>query len=363
MVRERGLPLLRKFVCVVFVSLVGTSMAFGADWRLAALRDMRVAASPQLIAEAELGAYRGAGFNTMVTFDAGGMNDAGTSWTFKSEDEIRSETSFARAHGLPLILGMAIESYTAAASKTLQQFVTTSAVVANGTIPPATDDFIRERIALWKKYGDDVVIGVFPWYDDVFWQTVGVTRQRHVYEIIKEIAPDFYVFGMIGEFGFNATDEDLALYYDPAAFDHLIVLMYPFNVGSWVTGFPLDNVASSDPEGDLTRYIDRLITRLNERFFSRLTKGQLIVLVVQAFYYTGEPVGHVPRGNDIEIMVHRGGERIRAIAGQEWNHSMAYFSWGAKGAEPVGMTQRPDWRTAAADVNDQLERETRVLMP
>jgi hypothetical protein len=31
-----------------------------------------------------------------------------------------------------------------------------------------------------------------------------------------------------------------------------IVLMYPFNVGADLTGFSLDNIASSDPDGDLT---------------------------------------------------------------------------------------------------------------
>jgi len=50
-------------------------------------------------------------------------------------------------------------------------------------------------------------------------------------------AADWYVFGMIAEFGFIATDDEVARYYDPAAFDHLIVLMYPFNVGAAVIGF------------------------------------------------------------------------------------------------------------------------------
>lgn len=328
------------------------------NWRRDALENMHVAAGPHLIAESEIDLYRAAGFNTMTVFDVEGTNDSGTAWKFKSEEQVRTETAFARDHGLPLILGMAVEPFTAAISKNPHEFATTG-IVVNGAIPQATDNAIRERIALWKQYGDDVLIGVFPWYDDVFWQTVDVDRQRHVYRLIKDMAPDWYVFGMIGEFGFNATDEDVARYYDPDAFDHLIVLMYPFNVGAGVTGFPLDNIASSDPDGDLTRYVDRFVARMNERFFSHLKRRQLILLVVQSFYYTGEPAGHIPRAKDVEIMVRRGNDRIRELAGQQFNHAAAFFSWGAQGCEPNGMLQRPEWRIAAQNVNEQLEEAVR----
>jgi hypothetical protein len=331
------------------------------DWRRTTLENMRVAAAPHLVSDpAEFAAYSAAGFNTLVVFDTNGCDASGTAWNFKTADEIRAETEFAREHGLPLVLGLAVESYVAEMPKNAGRFMpATSGVVANGTIPQATDDEIRERVGLWKEYGDDVLVGVFPWYDDVFWQNVDVERQRHVYRLIKDIAPDWHVFGMIGEFGFNASDDEVAAYYDPSAFDHLIVLMYPFNVGARVTGFPLDNVASSDPDGDIARYVDRFIARMNERFFSRLRQRQLILLVVQAFYYTGEPSGHIPRPNDIEIMIRRGNEQLRTVAGQSSNHSAAYFSWGAAGAEPVGMAQRADWRAAASTVNGELDRAPR----
>ena len=359
-----------RLAVVITVACLVAEVAFAAEgrdrdprerqnqnWRRDALENMRVAAAPHLIAESEMSLYRGAGFNTMSVFDVEGTNDSGTAWKFKSEEQVRTETAFARDHGLPLILGMAVEPYTPAITKNPHEFAAMG-VVANGSIPPATDDAIRERIALWKQYGDDVLVGVFPWYDDVFWQTVDVDRQRHVYRLIKDIAPDWYVFGMIGEFGFNATDEDVARYYDPNAFDHLIVLMYPFNVGADLTGFPLDNIASSDPDGDLTRYVDRFVARMNERFFSHLNRRQLILLVVQSFYYTGEPAGHIPRAMDVEIMINRGNGRIRELAGQGGNHSAAFFSWGEKGSEPNGMTQRPEWRGAAHNVNDQLAQDS-----
>lgn len=341
---------------------------FRYDWRRGALETMRVAAAERLISNpAELDAYLAAGFNTLVVFDVNGYNESGTAWNFKGEDQIRTETAFARENGLPLVLGMAIEPYVAAVSKPAEYSLAPSAagwpfataangVAANGSIPEATDTEIRERLELWKKYGDDVVVGVFPWYDDVFWHTVNVDRQRHVYRLIKDVAADWYVFGMIGEFGFNATDDEVAQYYDPAAFDHLIVLMYPFNVGSRVTGFPLDNVASSDPDGDMIRYVDRYVERMEERFFRHLQARQLILLVGQAFYYTGEPEGHIPRAKDIVIMMRRGNEQLRKIPGQKRNHSAAYYYWGSEGSGVVGLSQRSDWLEAARDVHAGLER-------
>ena len=338
------------------------------DWRREALETMRVATAERLISEpAELHAYLAAGFNTLVVFDTNGYDESGTAWIFKSEDQIRAETAFAREQGLPLVLGMAVEPYVAEISKTAgyslapfaisRHFATaTSGVAANGSIPQATDAEIRERLELWKKYGDDVILGVFPWYDDVFWQTVDVARQRHVYRLIKDIAADWYVFGMIGEFGFNATDDAMARYYDPAAFDHLIVLMYPFNVGAAVIGFPLDNVASSDPDGDMTRYVDQYVARMDQKFFRHLQVGQLILLVGQAFYYLGEPEGHIPRPNDIAIMMRRGNEQLRKVAGQNRNHSAAYYFWGSEGSAVVGLSQRSDWLVAVRDVNEGLEQ-------
>ncbi len=220
-----------------------------------------------------------------------------------------------------------------------------------------------QRLDLWHSYGDDVIVGVFPWYDDVFWHHVDVIRQRHVYRLFKEVVPDWYMFGMIGEFGFNATDDEVARYYDPAAFDHLIVLMYPFNVGGRVTGFPLDNVASSDPDGDMIRYVDRFVARMDERFFRNLTGGQLILLVGQAFYYMGEPEGHIPRGKDIVIMMRRGSEQIRKLGGQWRNLSAAYFYWGSEGSDLVGLSQRSDWLAAVREIHTELEHPMLAPVP
>jgi hypothetical protein len=341
------------------------------QWRRTKLETMRVAVTEHLLSEPEdLDAYLAAGFNTLVVFDVNGCVESGTAWSFKSEEQIRAETAFARERGLPLIIGMAVEPYVGMGSETAEYSLApfaarrpfamaTNSVVPNALIPQATDTEIRERLELWKKYGDDVVIGAFPWYDDVFRERVDVERQRHVYRLIKEVAPDWYGFGMIGEFGFNATDDEAARYYDPAAFDHLIVLMYPFNVGSAITGFPLDNIASSDPDGDMIRYVDHYLARMEERFFRHLQGGQLILLVGQAFYYPGDAKGHIPRANDIAIMMRRGNEQLRKVSGQQHNFSAAYYYWGAEGSFVVGLSQRSDWLAAVRDVGDGLERDAR----
>jgi len=313
-----------------------------AEWRREALQTMRVAAAGQLISERQqLAAYVGAGFNTLCVFDVNGYTQFSAGWDFKTAEQVRFETSFAREKGMPLILGLAVEPHD----------------TSSGRIAEATDAEIRARLQLWKTYGDDVVIGVFPWYDDVFWQTVDVGRQLHIYRLIKEVVPDWYVFGMIGEFGFKATEDEVRRHYEPAAFDHLIALMYPYDLCG-VVGASLDHKASADPDGDLTRYVDRYIAGMELKFFRYLQPGQLIVLVGQAFYYPGQAEGRTPRGQDIAIMMGRGMERVRELAGQERNYSAAYYHWGAEGGSIVGLWQRPDWLEAAREVHARMRAET-----
>jgi hypothetical protein len=307
------------------------------DWRPAALRTMRLAVGDVIGHPATLALYRDAGLNTVMVSDAPAYDISRSAWKFKTEDEIRSTTTFARVNGLPLIIGLAIEPF--------------------ASIPQTSDADVRARLALWKSYGDDVILGVSPWYDDVFYDHVDAERQRHVYAIVKDAVPQWYVLGIIGEFGFDASEEDVARYYEPAAFDHLAVLMYPFNVGAQLTGFTLDTIGSADPDGDITRYTDRFFVRMSEKFFGRLRAGQQIVFVVQAFHYTGDPAGHIPRANDIRIMVQRGGDQVRAIDGQQTNLSIVYCCWGADGSQLIGLADRADWTIAARDIDQRIARK------
>jgi len=330
------------------------------DWRREAMQTLRVASAEHLITDpGDLASYQTTGFNAFVVFDVEGCDASGTAWIFKSEEEVRAETTFAREHDMPLVIGLAVEPFTASVGdeSTRHRRRPFSPFTSKATlIPGATEDEIRDRIALWKKYGNDIVLAVFPWYDDVFLNHVDVERQRAVYAAIKSVARDWYVLGMIGEFGFNAGDDEVAQLYDPAAFDHLIVLMYPYNLGGVATGLALDNIASLDPDGDMERYLDRYIDRMNEKYFTRLRAGQLVLVVMQAFYYLGEAPGHVPRPADIDIMTRYGGEKIRALRGQGDNYSAAFFYWGGN-TSLIGISERNDWLGTVASANADLDRQ------
>jgi hypothetical protein len=176
---------------------------------------------------------------------------------------------------------------------------------------------IRERLRLWDRYGHDLIVGVFFLHDDAFLIRATVERQLHLYALAHETVPDWYVFGMIGEFGFDAPPEEMARYFDPGAFDH-----HPLNIGE-VTGMPLDVVSSADPDDDLRRYVQRYLTHMGEKFLRRLQRGQLVIPVIQAFAYHGEPAGHVPRPADITIQATLGNQLMREIAGQERNNAVA----------------------------------------
>jgi hypothetical protein len=96
----------------------------------------------------------------------------------------------------------------------------------------ASDEEIRERLRLWDRYVSDIIVGVFFLHDDAFLIRASVERQRHLYELARQTGPDWDVFEMIGEFGFAAPAEDIERYFDPNALDHLIMLMYPPELGT-----------------------------------------------------------------------------------------------------------------------------------
>src|SRR6185436_1228697 len=131
------------------------------DWRRDAMQTLHVASAEHLITDpGDFADYHRAGFNAFVVFDVEGTNESGTAWIFKSEERVREETSFAREHDMPLVIGLAVQPYTASTSEesTRPHHRTISPYVSKATvIPAATEEEIRDRIALWKKYGNDVV--------------------------------------------------------------------------------------------------------------------------------------------------------------------------------------------------------------
>lgn len=183
---------------------------------------------------------------------------------------------------------------------------------------------------------------------------MSVERQLHLYAIAHDTVPDWYVFGMIGEFCEARSPEEVARYFDPNAFDHLIVLMYPLSL-SEVIGTHLDSITSSDPDEDMRRYVHGYIEHMGEKFIGHLRPGQLALLVIQAFAYYGDAAGHVPRPADVDIQATVGNESLRAIAGQTENRSIAYFLWDGSRGGMFGLWQRPDWMAAAERSNRQLD--------
>jgi len=323
---------LAAVVCLGFAPLLTAARnpGFGRDIadgsRRVAIEHMRIAAADRLIeSDDEIAAYIGAGFNTVVLYD-------NEQWGApKSEERIAFETTFARSHRLHVVLGKATET------------------------ADVTDDEIRDRLRLWDRFGHEEIIAVFFLHDDAFLIHARVERQRHLYALAHATVPDWYVLGMIGEFGFDASPDAIANYFDPDAFDHLVVLMYPLNIGA-VTGVQLDSASSADPDSDMREYVRRYVTRMNEKFIRRLHSDQLVILLIQAFAYTVEPVGRVPRSADITIQASLGSQLIRATQGQERNHALAYFLWDGSRSGMFGLWQRADWRGAAEDVNRAEER-------
>ena len=296
------------------------NIASGATLRHYLVAHMRIAAADRLIEQPdEIAAYMEARFNTLALYDT-----EDTSGLPKSEERIAYEVEFARSHGLHILLGKATE-----------------------TDPAAADDAIRERLTLWATYGRDVVLGVFFLHDDACQIHATVERQRHLYALAHDTVPDWYVFGMIGGACADQPDEEVARYFDAAAFDHLIILMYPLNVGAVVP--------SVDRDTDLRRYVTGYIQQMGERFISRLSAGQLAVIVVQAFAYHEEPIMQVPRAEDIDIQASAGSAALRQIPGQAANASRAYFLWDGSRAGMFGLWQRPDWIAAAEGANRRSE--------
>jgi hypothetical protein len=316
---------------------LGMILGFVPVLRADSVDHMRVAAADRLIEnDEEIAAYLAAQFNTIVLYDVeNGLP--------KSEERIAYEISFARAHGLHVLLGKPTEVEISEGKRRAR------ALAVPGPLS-ASDDEIRDRLLLWSRYGHDVVIGVFFLHDDAFLIHATVERQRHLYALAHDTVPDWSVFGIIGEFGFDATDDDVARYFDPAAFDHLFVLMYPLNIGE-VTGVHLDSAAAADPDEDVRAYVRRYVTHMGEKFLSRLQPGQTAILVIQAFAYDVESIGRIPRPSDITIETAIGNAVLRSIGGQERNHSLAYFLWDGSRAGMFGLWQRPDWINRADQAN------------
>lgn len=320
---------------IAFALLLGLARPLGAErlhdvdhdieavHRSYRVAHMRIAAADRLIEQPdEIAAYIDARFNTLVLYDT---DDSG----LKSEDRIAYELGFARAHGLQVLLGKATE------------------------LRATSDDEIRDRLTLWAAHGDALILGVFFLHDDACLIRTTVERQRQLYAIAHETVPDWYVFGMIGGFCDAMAKDEVDQYFDPYAFDHLIVLMYPLNGGGLVTSF--------DPDEEMRQYVTGYVQEMGRKFINRLRPGQLAVLVIQAFAYYADATTQVPRPIDIDIEATAGNTALRQMVGQERNRSLAYYLWDGSRGGMFGLWQRPDWIVAAGSVNRRSEEAVRPI--
>src|SRR5438128_5686082 len=128
-----------------------------------ALAHMRLAASDRLPEQDdEIAAYLAAQFNTIVLYDT-------EDGLLKSEERIAYEVSFARAHRLHIVIGKATEaegnSQTSRLHAAAHRARRSLAVASAAQI---SDDEIRDRLGLWDRYGNDLILGVFFLHDDAF---------------------------------------------------------------------------------------------------------------------------------------------------------------------------------------------------
>ena len=323
------------------------------------VRNIRVAASDRLIeAPDEIGAYLAAGFNTIVLWDTeSGLEP-------KSEERIAFELAFARAHDLSVLVGKATDALPdaqrEAGDSTSANERRPFAIAALGD--NVSDEEIRDRLALWDRYGHDVILGVFFLYDDACLLQVSAERQRHLYGVAHETVRDWYVFGMIGEFCYGLPMQEAGRYFDVRSFDHLIVVMYPLSLSMHI-GPAVDVAAAADPDSMMRTYVRDYVEHMGEKFIRHLRPGQMALFVVQTFAYYDDAAGRVPRSDDVFIQAVVCSETVRRIPGQRENRSIAYFLWDGSRGGMFGLLQRPDWLEAAARSNARLHRKPRAVDP
>lgn len=298
------------------------------------IEQIRIADADRLMEQPdEIAAYLSAHFNTVVLYD---NRDAAGS--LKSEEQIAHEVGFARDHQLHILIGKSTEPASDDAS--------------GGR---ASDQEIRDRLTLWDNYGHDLILGVFFLHDDACSMHAGVERQLHLYEIAHETVPDWHVFGMIGGPCNDLPLDEALRYFDPNAFDDLIVLMYPL-AASEVREARLRLTTSSDYDQEMQDYVRRYVEKMGAKFFSLLRPGQTVLLVIQAYAYEGETAANIPRPEDVDIQATVGMQTLETFAGQTENRSIAYFLWDGSRAGIVGLRQRPDWMSAAEVANGRIEK-------
>jgi hypothetical protein len=262
----------------------------------------------------ELDRYVAAGFNTVVVEH---RRWNGTSYTELTGDQIRTKLHLARSRGLSIIVSCYAD--------------------VNGPIPALTKTQVKDRMKLWADNDEGDVIGVFFIGDDNFLTQTPSALQKEWRAGLREVTTSVPVYGMIGELSINALPEHREEFFDTRAWDHLMVLMYPYNLGDrWETENYLGQMVNheisnniKDADQQLRDYIDDYISELNRLYLSQLDFHQQILLVTQGFNYVGEPDGKIVRPEDVQIQIEYAPAVLRTLRTQRDNYSCAVFWWGS----------------------------------
>lgn len=313
-------------------------------------------------------------YNAVMLSDATEWDFEQNRWVQPSEEEIAEQLALAREHGMSVFLLLPavvpIPIYLPAAADGAARRRSFRPLAATATRPSAVDytlaytepDQLRARLGLWSRHDRGEIIGVMFMPDDVFLLDIPAGIQSEWFAIARTVAPWLPVLAVAGEFGLSERANRRA--WAPATFDHLLWLNYPYNLG-WTWGRGLDHHKSADPDADLRQYEEDYAAAMQERWFRDLAPGQLIIPVIQTFYYPTESAGAIPRPADLELQCRLIHEVVQRTFGQHDNFSIGYFYAGGGEAKdpfphPKGIYDVPSWPGIIAANNRRLRENLRA---
>jgi hypothetical protein len=290
------------------------------------------------------------GYNSVMLGDLAGWNAATRTWQRPDDVAIAQQLELARAYDFSILLE-------------IPAVVGIPPAVAGGAseLVALSDAELRERVELWNRYGQTEIVGIFFVPDDPFYLGIAASDMRRWSGISRQIAPELPILGMAGEYALSMPPEQRAMHWAPDAHDGLLLLNYPYNLGS-VWGHPLDHETSPDPDAALAAYEADYVEAMRQALLKDLRPDQIVVPVIQTFYYAGDASGSIPRQRDIELQPRLLHAAMQSSLGQRDNYAMAYYYAGPDGAAdpfeiPQGIYNVPSWPETVARENEGLEAE------
>lgn len=335
------------------------------------LRSLRIAPGHLPLTRPFLERQRCAGFNTVLLSDIASFDPFTGEWIRVDVSRIAAELSLAREFDMSVIVCIPAalhdlrtgSSTTATPAPVFEPWAGRGAadLASMGTrrIIYLSDAEFRGRIQQWQSEERGEIVGHFFSGDDPFLMRLEGERQRQWYSAARSTAPDVAVLGLTGEACLQLPLHEALRYWAPDACDAVVHQNYPFNQGKSWRGRSLDQWSSADPDGDLADYEGEYLSRMTGSFFKDLRGEQLIIPIVQTFYYAGEPREAIPRARDIELQVRLTNRYVRETLGQKDNSAMGYFYAGSTAPPdpypmPKGIDDVPEWGVVVKQTNRML---------